>query len=282
VEPEKHSIPVRRPAFRFDDAPVHWFRGDPVITHLLNALSLTFPEGERFFMDAVRLQLRRIEDPALKDAIQRFLGQEAMHGRAHDAFNQFIRDGGFDTSTIEAQVKARLDFGRRVRSPKERLAVTCALEHFTAILAELLFEHPEIREAMDPAVRRLWMWHAVEETEHKAVAFDTYVAVGGSYRMRVRAMAVTTILFMTYVAIYQRRLLAQDKTPRSPVAYLRGAYELWGSPGWFRTLVPAYLDYFRPSFHPWDRQPGSAFQKFRAEIDAWLVGKGTDGPHREP
>ncbi|NOU30142.1 MAG: metal-dependent hydrolase [Polyangiaceae bacterium] len=273
MDVQKPSIPVRKADFDFSFAPVHWFDGDPVLTHLLNALSLTFPEGERFFMDAVRHYYRRIDDPALQGDIQRFLGQEAMHGRAHDAFNQFVRDGGFDTAAIEGHVKSQLAFARRVRSPEEQLAVTCALEHFTAILAELLFDEPEIRESMAPAVRKLWMWHAVEETEHKAVAFDTFVAVGGRYRVRAFAMITTTFLFMGHVTMHHRRLLAQDKTPRSRLGYLRAMSELWVSPGWFRKLLPAYLDYFRPSFHPWQRKPGAGFHRFREEVEQWLGAK---------
>src|SRR5690606_41942592 len=62
------------------------------------------------------------------------------------------------------------------RSPYTTLfrSKTCALEHFTAMLAETILEHPEMLEGMDERVLPLWLWHAVEESEHKSVAFDVY------------------------------------------------------------------------------------------------------------
>ncbi len=264
------EISVRRPAFDFARVRNrHWFGGDPFRSHLLHALSLTFPDGERFFMDAVRHYLERIESPALRHEISRFLAQEAAHGKAHEAFNDWIRSLGLDVEPIVEEVQEKLRVAR-TRPHKAQLAATCALEHFTAILAELLFENDELRTQMDPEMRRLWAWHALEETEHKAVAFDTYQAVGGTYGLRVLVMLFTTVDFLANVARFQRRLIASDATlgPSVPVARTmrRGWFQLWVSPGIFRPLIPAYLDYFRPDFHPWKRTPGGAFAAARAEL----------------
>jgi predicted metal-dependent hydrolase len=145
--------------------------------------------------------------------------------------------------------------------------VTCALEHFTAILAELLLEDEELREAMEPEVRRLWTWHAIEETEHKAVAFDTYLAVGGTYRMRVATMLFTTVLFLSHVLRYQARLMRADGEAGGTRAILRGWMRMWITPGVLRPVIPAYLDYFRPGFHPWSRKTSVTFDALRRAID---------------
>jgi uncharacterized protein len=263
-------IPVRRLAFDFDRVRSrHWFGGNPFLTHLAHALSLTFPEGERFFMEAVRHYEKRITSPALRQEITRFLAQEGLHARAHADFNAWIRGLGFDTEPLERGVKEGLARARRLRSPIEQLAMTCALEHFTAIMAELLLDNDELRERMDPEARRLWVWHAIEETEHKAVAFDTYLAVGGTYRMRVISMAVTTVFFIVTASMHQVRLMRQD--PEAKGAAFRGLFELWGRPGYFRPLVPAYLDYFRPGFHPWQREPRRGFDVLRREMASAIV-----------
>jgi uncharacterized protein len=112
------SIPIRRPTF--DYARVrsqHWFGGDPFLTHLTNAMSLTFPEGERFFMDAVKHYERRVISPVLRHDIARFLGQEALHCRAHEAYNAWLRTFGLDSTAIERRVEEGLGRVRRERSP---------------------------------------------------------------------------------------------------------------------------------------------------------------------
>jgi predicted metal-dependent hydrolase len=263
------SIPVRRPSFEFERVRErHWFGGDAFQTHLLHALSLTFPEGERFFMDAVRHYLPRVTSPALRHEISRFLAQEGMHGLAHEAFNEWVRSLGNDTEAIEAEVRDDLARARREASPRYCLAVTCALEHFTAILAELLLADEELRNQLPPEIRSLWVWHAIEETEHKAVAFDTYVETGGTYRMRVLAMVFTTFGFIFRVGRDQARLLRADPEASAPFAVVRGLARMWIWPGNFLPVIPAYLDYFRPGFHPWQRAPRKDFAAFRDALNA--------------
>jgi predicted metal-dependent hydrolase len=263
-------IPVRRPKFDFEGMPRSWFGGDPFLTHLAHALSLTFPEGERFFMDAVRHYEKRITSPALRHEISRFLGQEALHARAHASFNEWIRALGLDTQPIEEQVAVGLERARQ-RSPRYQLAMTCALEHFTAMMAELLLDTDELREMIHPEARRLLLWHCIEETEHKAVAFDTYLAVGGTYPMRAISMLVTTVFFILTTASFHDRLMRQDPAAGGPMARVRGFAKLWVRPGWFLQLVPAYLDYFRPTFHPWQREPKSSLEPYLREMQSAVV-----------
>jgi predicted metal-dependent hydrolase len=266
------EIPVRRPAFDFACVRQrNWFGGDVFQSHLLNALSLSFPDGERFFMDSVRHYLNRLESPALRHEVSRFLAQEGMHWRAHEAFNEWVRSLGVETESIVATVRGNLDRARREQSHLEQLAITCALEHFTAILAELMFSTPEFRDQMEPEMRRLWLWHAVEETEHKAVAFDTYLALGGPYLLRAITMLLTSIDFIGNTARFQAHLLKTDPEHRGRFTQLRGFFRLWVLPGYFRPVIPAYLDYYRPGFHPWQRKPKGDYEAIRASLDS-LVG----------
>jgi predicted metal-dependent hydrolase len=257
------EIPVRRLSFDFERVRRYWFGGDPFQSHLLHALSLTFPDGERFFMDAVRPYLDRVDSPALRHEISHFLAQEAAHGQAHEAFNEWVRSLGLDAASIVEEVRANLAVAR-TRPPKVQLAATCALEHFTAILAEVLFADEKLREQMDPEMRRLWLWHSIEETEHKAVAFDTFLAVGGTYRLRAIVMLFTSVSFLANVARFQARLSNSDPELHEPHSILRGWLRMWVSPGVLRPIVPAYLDYFRPSFHPWQRKPKGDYEAIRA------------------
>src|SRR5258708_14597582 len=135
------AIPVRRLVFDFTRvASRHWFGGGAFLTHLANAMSLTFPEGERFFMDAVKHYADRIESPALRQEVSRFLGQEALRSRAQEVYNDWLRTTGLRPEGIEERVKEGLDRVRQDRSHRYQLAMTCALEHFTAMMAELLLE----------------------------------------------------------------------------------------------------------------------------------------------
>src|SRR5208282_1600816 len=142
--------------------------------------------------------------------------------------------------------------GRRRLAPRGQLAVTCALEHYTAILAEQLLREVDHRDAGHESVRPLWIWHALEESEHKAVAFDVYEAMGGSYLHRVAIMLLTTAFFFGETANVHGWLGAVDY--------------FWGRPGLLRKLVPAYLDYFRPGFHPDDRDTTSLLKGWRERL----------------
>lgn len=247
--------------------------------HLLLALSAGFPDGERSFMDSVAHFRKQITDPVLRKEVARFLAQEASHAKAHEQLNAWVHAQGCDIHPLSARVKASVDEGRKA-PPMAQLALTCALEHFTAIMAELILEEPELLADLDPAMARLWLWHAVEEAEHKAVAFDLYQHVGGTYWQRVFVFAIVTLPFLGAVARGQRQLMSADPTTRGAKGLalrLRTTWELWGNPGWFRRLIPAYVAYYRPSFHPWERESGDLLSRARERL-----GFDPDGADPEP
>jgi predicted metal-dependent hydrolase len=261
------TIPRRDVDFGFeaDSIPVDWCHDNAFQTSFLNALSLLFPEGEKFFVDSVKKQ--REHAPGMEQEIAGFIGQEAMHGKEHRAFNDLLVQHGYPSAPkIDRTLHHFLKRVRRVLSPMSQLAATCALEHFTAMLAEQLLENKSMREELHPSIRSLWLWHALEEAEHKAVAFDVYTEAGGGYVRRVAIMLLTTTVFFLAQAMAHAQLMRDRGIFWKPWKWITGATRLWVWPGYFTRLVPAYLSYFRPSFHPDDRDTRKTLAAWRETL----------------
>ena len=259
------TITPQRMDFDFAGVPKHWFDNDPVLSHFLNALSLTFPDGERFFVDAVRAFRDTVKDPERQKEISGFIGQEAMHSLEHDSFNTMLAAQGYREQAEGGQKLARylIRQGRERLSEKKQLAATAALEHITAILANRLLKDPVMLESMDPAVRELWMWHAIEEIEHKAVAFDLYQDVCGDYRLRVRVLLAASLALASYTSKYTWAFLKQDNLHRNPLVLARGAWRLFGFNGLLTRTVPDFLQFLRPGFHPWQEDNSALVARWR-------------------
>ncbi len=177
------TVKTRRIAFEYppDSMPKHFVDGDLVMSHAIAVLSATFPNGEDFFVRSVRAFRDEITDPELKEQVGGFIGQEAIHGREHRTLNERLAELGYPTRTIDKAVDISLKLRERILPKKSNLALTAALEHYTATLAEVLMTDERARAMLTvPEVRSLLMWHALEESEHKAVAFDVF----GSSRSR--------------------------------------------------------------------------------------------------
>lgn len=258
-------IQPRRQDFQFsDDIPMDWFGGDPFKSMVLTALSATFPEGERFFVDSVRRYQDRLP-AALARQVRGFIGQEAHHGREHDAFNQMMQRKGLPMREIDAFVGKGLHFMRKRLSPARQLAMTCALEHLTAVFAELALTEPDFFADMDPRLQPLWYWHAIEESEHKAVAFDVFQDQVGSYWIRSSQMAFNTVEFFVFSAYHTYQLFKARGIQRDWAMLRRGLNEFFGrSPGWLRRMSGAYFAYYRPDFHPWQRDTRAAMTHWKA------------------
>jgi predicted metal-dependent hydrolase len=263
---EQPAITVRRMDFRFGgDTPAQFVDGNPFVSAFLAALSSVFPEGERFFIDAVRHYRDQLDDDELQEAVRGFIGQEAHHGREHDTFNAWLAEQGYPIADKLERVREGLDMARRRMSPRRQLATTIALEHFTAIMAHQLLAHPDVNERLHPEVRELFMWHAVEETEHKAVAFDVYQAVDGGYWNRVLTMLEITLLFWLDTITTTANFL-RARGENKPGNWLRGIGFLLGRPGPLRRLIPEYLAWFRPDFHPWQHDNRALIRPWQQKL----------------
>jgi uncharacterized protein len=251
-----------------EEMPRYWLGGDAYATHLMHAFSLMFPAGERFFMDAVRAYRNELSDPQLLAQVRGFLAQEALHSREHRTMNSWLSRFGIDPEAYEAVVADDIEQRRARRTPMDDLAVTCALEHFTAIMADLWLNEPALRTQAAEPLRTLWTWHALEELDHKSVAFDVYRAVGGEHARRVRWMLRITVSFILGVGLFQYDLLRRDGKLREPLSLARGFWKYWGPRGYFTRLIPSYLRYYKRDFHPWDDDHSALITRFERELEA--------------
>jgi predicted metal-dependent hydrolase len=252
--------------------PRWWHGGDPVATAFFNALSATFPQGETFFIETVR-RFRDQADPRLQEQIAEFVKQEAMHTREHVAFNRLIKAAGYDTAAMDTYTRHRIDIAR-ARHPIAQLAVTVALEHFTAIMAHSLLTEVDPLPGAPPDIVRLWQWHAIEEVEHKGVAFDTYLVatrnLSGLRRYLIRCQVMLLISFQFWRSNFRHMadFFRQDgiNTPRT---WWRVMRFLLVRPGMLRRIFRPYLSFYRRDFHPWlhdDRELIGAIElKLRTE-----------------
>ena len=250
-----------------DPFPRHWHSGDAFKTHLFDAMSVLFPDGERFFIDSVRHFREQIEDPALKAQIRGFIGQEGHHSREHLEYSDRLRKLGYDIGTIERRAQARIRFTQKKFSARRQLAATVALEHVTAILANGLLSEPQHLQGAHPTLIRLWRWHALEETEHKAVAFDVFNQVCGDRKMLRRAMLMGTFFFVLDTSRGLAHMLKRDGLLWNWRVWRDGIQWMWGKHGIFRPLLRPYLDFFKAGFHPWQHDNLALLYSTREEFD---------------
>lgn len=256
LTPKHITIKPRHMNFEFNtQIPHYWFGNDPVLTHFLNVLSITFPEGERFFLDSVRAFRDKVDDPKQQKDISGFIGQEAFHSKEHAAYNTFLASQGYQKLVNKTErVSSKLLKGGRLRfTPKEQLAITSALEHITAILAKTLLEHPKNLAMIDQHIRPLWLWHAIEETEHKAVAYDLYRDISHEKMSEKNTvMILGTLYLVIFSSYFTWQFLKQDGViAKQPWRVVRGYWRLLGYKGLLMPAIKEYFNYFKKDFHPW-------------------------------
>jgi uncharacterized protein len=263
-------VPTRRMTFEesLEYLPKHFAADEDLIaSHLTGALSAVFPDGEDFFVRSVRHYRDQITDPDLKRQVSGFIGQEAVHGREHRVFNDRLDALGYPTKRFEKFTKVGLQFREKVAPPIANLAATAALEHFTATLAELVLTNEEIRRLFGAdAVRDLFVWHALEESEHKAVAFDVYKAVGGSERLRVWTMNFLRFGFVVGMAAQVIVSLLGDRATYRRGNLRRSWRNFRTSPIVDKRLWAQLKDYNRADFHPDDSNTNELVDRWRSEL----------------
>ena len=258
TEPTKSAVQAIKPRrlqldYEVESLPRHFISDDLVMSHVVATLSALFPEGEDFFVRSVRRFRDRITDPVLKKQVAGFIGQEANHGREHRNFNARLAELGYPSQSIDRMVKAGLSFDERHRSPEVCLAITAALEHYTATLAEVLLSSPEAQALISTdEVRELLLWHALEESEHKSVAFDVYQEVCGDQKLRKRIMNQMTVGFIVATLIHTIHSLLLDPDTRDLRGLGRSLKAVKESPWLTKAVRRRIRDYNRSDFHPTD------------------------------
>lgn len=268
-KPQYEIVPRRDLDFhlREDDIPRHWFGDDAFKTRFFDALSLLFPEGERFFIECVRDFRDQVDDPQLAEEVKHFTFQEGQHSRVHIEYNRRVGRQGIEVERSEQLQKAVMVWFRRHLDSRSTLAQTAAAEHMTALMAHFFLENREVFDGADPRIRAVFFWHAIEEIEHKAVAFDVMQRVAGvGYTRRILAMLYISVMFPLHTFSIMRHMLQRDGFTFGQRARLwaRGLWWLYApTDGVFTRMLPHYLKYFRPGYHPWDQGETRAFDEWR-------------------
>lgn len=267
MKQQQSSVYIRNLKFELDaSVPRFWLGGERSVTAFFNNLSILFPAGERFFMEAVSGQRGAVTEPKLAADVRGFFGQEGVHTREHVAYNAMLRAQGYPVEVMEERVEHLLAHVRQLLSPRAQLAATCGFEHLTALLAHWVLSHPELLADAHPTMAALWRWHAAEEGEHKAVAFDVFKAAGGTYGERSLVMVLATALFFYKVVEQQLRLMHADGTLGSPLEHKKLWHFLFVK-GRIHTLVPHYLAYFRRHFEPWHLDDRHLLEAWKAAYE---------------
>lgn len=264
----KPPLTVRRLQVDLDTAlPRHW-TGDAFSTAFFNALSMSFPVGEQYFIDSMRKGLAALpedQQAAFAEQVQGFIGQEATHRHVHERFNGHLaRQGLVNSWQARLLTRRPLLEGMDVRN---WLAVTAATEHLTAVFAEYMMAHPQALQGAEPRLRDLWLWHSCEETEHRSTAFDLYTALGGNHEWRTRIYKLVVRTFAVDLARQTLRNLWQDGSWWRLSTWVQGARFLWGAEGIVtRSAGPRRL-YLRADFHPLQTDETAALQWLAAHAE---------------
>ncbi len=275
--PAAMAITVRDTRFpRAEPMPRWWCNGDPVATAWMNSLSASFPPGEALFVESVKA-FRDGTPPWLEREIRAFVRQEVNHSREHLAFNRAASEAGYDLTGVDTRIAANTALAR-TRPPIVQLAVTIALEHFTAMFAHLFLSDPHAFFDPHGPQGAIWRWHAIEEIEHKGVAYDTFLHATRDWsRSRRWKLKALTMLLVTRRFIHHRSRDALDLMAQDGIAgwkaRARLAWYLFGKPGALRRLLPAWVAYFLPGFHPWNRDDRALIARHDGEFGEVLAAE---------
>ncbi len=251
----RHEIPVRDPGFAFDASiPRHWLADNPIATHFFNGLNLVFPDGERCFIRAVSDHASEIRDPALREQVSAFFGQEARHAAEHERYFDTLREQGYEIDRFLGRFGRLARLSNRHLPRSLRLAMTAGAEHWTAVFGAQALEDELLLKRAHPTLRNLILWHATEEIEHKAVAFDVFIEAYGrgplGWLLRMVGYGAATVILFGWTIAGTRMLLRQDDLRRNDVDRARRelrTHHRWAN---LKATLRAAASYLRPGFHP--------------------------------
>lgn len=258
------------------EAPIarHWCAGDAFRTALFNALSMSFPIGEQFFIDSVRNGFKQLPPEAqerFRAEVQGFVGQEATHRHLHGLYNAHLEKLGL-VNEWEPRARARLKYMEGI-DVRHWVAITAANEHFTAIFADWMLRNADLLGDQDPRLKTLWLWHSAEESEHKSTAFDLYQALGGNHEWRITWMRRVTLVFLGDTLRQTVTNLRRDGTLWKWSTWRSAASFLFGERGLIRQTFKPWRDYFRRDFHP-SQQDSAASREWLARHSDQFVPVG--------
>ena len=267
-------IPIRHMKFDFDPAKLDpkFYLNAELASAYFGSLSIFLTFGEDLVIDTARYHRDLLSDPLLKQRVTSLIGQEALHSRLHDEMNDTYRDVGLPVELFRTLAGYVFDYGFNRLPQPMKLSLMAGIEHFTAVLAEYMMNHEEVFfHSQDEKQRAIWMWHMLEESEHKDIAYDVFQSLSNNYALRVAGFfpALITILVLIsfasfFVPFYRKpsNLISWKywkEMPRS-VSLIFGLKD-----GVYGSSLKHIFDYLRPSFHPndYDTTPFLEYYKKR-------------------
>ncbi|MEQ9479441.1 MAG: metal-dependent hydrolase [Algiphilus sp.] len=269
------SVPVRHMDFQFDPDSVdtRFYQNAELASAIFESLSIFLTFGEDLVIDTARHHRQFVKDPELKQRVTALIGQEAIHSKMHNAFNDVLAQNRYPVPLYRYLADKVFDYGFKKLPHRLQLSLMAGIEHFTAVLAEYMMEHESIfYETEDEKQRALWMWHMLEESEHKDIAYDVYQELSGNYPLRIAgfALAAFTILVLVPLAgslipIWRKPSnlfsLRYWKDARRSITLLAGRED-----GVFGSSMTHLLAYLRRDFHPNDFENAAQLAYFKDKL----------------
>ena len=259
------GIPPRQLDFRLPDELAPWaYAENATATLFLAMLSAAFPPGEDFFVRSVVHFRDRVSEEDLRARVAGFTAQEVIHSREHDRLNEVFTRRGFPVNVPEKAIALALKVLERT-SPRQQLACTALMEHFTAVLAEDILSTDEFRRRVHADITELWLWHALEELEHKSVTWDVYEVIGTSQREKDRAVPLVLSTVGVAAIFGWAYLLVQQGIWRRPSDLHKGWALMFGPGQFMRRMLGRMPVFNHPRFHP-DKHDTRALEQQWREI----------------
>lgn len=267
------ALQPRKVAFDWSETPLEWIPGQPFASHFINEINLLLPAGEFWFCRLYNQALPYVTDEKLRDDVQNFIRQEAMHARAHGgAVAEYLNAHGIETERNTRQedwifetLLADRPFGRKLPRALEyrwlvfRLGLVAAIEHMTCVLGKYALHNTVWDEAgADATLLDLLRWHGAEEMEHRSVAFDLYRHLGGGYLSRYYLASIAMPVIFGLWAHGAAHIMRQDSRfkARKPSAFRPWIWLEWqrhsrsGHLPSLPWLVWQQRSFFRPDYDP--------------------------------
>jgi uncharacterized protein len=240
------EIVIRAFAFEFpDDLDPIWIPDNPVRSHLFNGLSLTMPYLEPYLIKSTQKAMAFINEPRLLADMRGFNGQEARHYQCHRRLNELLKASYPELAEVEQRMAASFERLSSM-SLRTQLAYNAGFESMTNGFTHwLITKRLALFRDASPHVTSFWLMHMVEETEHKTVAFDAYMAYSGQYLPRAFGVLHGSFHLVGFGLVGMFTALKKDRAfrkARNLVAVVREISSLIFNVGPYllRAMLPRY------------------------------------------
>jgi uncharacterized protein len=268
---DRQIVPRKMHTQNLDAGGRHWLGGDPYGTAFFNALSAVFPRGEAFMIECLRPWKDRVSGQLLDD-VNNFIQQEAAHSREHASMNRALIRSGYDIAPLDHAIRKFVEFFADT-SEVTRLGATMCIEHLTAIVAAEMIADPRHLEGCDAEIRKLWIWHGIEEIDHKAVAFDVWMYATREWSPFRRWITRTSLISAVSFTFFINRTRGQVELMRQDgVGWHKALPRLlhygFRKGGIGRRVLKPWAQFLKPGFHPWDINDRDLIAKGEALLSA--------------